>query len=73
MYSKCRSRARGLTPCCSSSSSDEEDEYYRDVQLRKDIHQLERALNTVDTELENKTFRHRHKQVDIEAVNKLRR
>ena len=57
-------RSRGLTPCCSSSSSDEEDEYYRDVQLRKDIHQLERALNTVDTELENKTFRHRHKQVN---------
>ena len=31
-----------------SSSSDEEDEYHRDVQLRKDIHQLERALNNVD-------------------------
>ena len=44
------------------------------MQLRKDIHQLERALNTVDTELENKggAFRHRHKQVHIGAVNELR-
>ena len=33
----------------SSSSSDDEDEYYKDVQLRRDIHQLERALNNVDT------------------------
>ena len=43
------------------------------MQLRKDIHQLERALNTVDTELENKGHRHRHKQVHIGAVNELRR
>ena len=43
------------------------------MQLRKDIHQLERALNTVDTELENKGgFRHRHKQVHIGNVNELR-
>ena len=33
----------------SSSSSEDEDEYYKDVQLRRDIHQLERALNNVDT------------------------
>ena len=33
----------------SSSSSEDEDEYYKDVQLRRDIHQLERALNNADT------------------------
>ena len=37
----------------SSSSSEDEDEYYKDVQLRRDIHQLERALNNVDTKSDN--------------------
>ena len=54
-----------------SSSSDEEDEYYRDVQLRKDIHQLERALNNVDTRFDNnhhrsRDFRNKHDR-DISA------
>ena len=38
---------------CSSSSSDEEDEFYKDVELRKEIHQLERALHNVDSEAEH--------------------
>jgi len=55
-----------------SSSSDEEDEYYRDVQLRKDINQLERALNNVDTQFDDnnhkslRDFRHKHNR-DISA------
>ena len=41
----------------SSSSSEDEDEYYKDVQLRRDIHQLERALNNVDTKSDPRQVR----------------
>ena len=46
-------------PFLSSSSSEEEDEYQRDVQLRQDIHQLERTLNNYDTQFDRRDREHR--------------
>ena len=43
----------------SSSSSEEEDEYQRDVQLKQDIHQLERTLNNYDTQFDRRDREHR--------------
>ena len=51
MYMKCF--VAMTTLYFSSDSSEDEDEYYKDVQLRRDIHQLERALNNVDTKSDN--------------------
>ena len=47
----------------SSSSSDEEDDYHQDVQLKNDIHQLERTLNNVDTKFERESNSSRHVHV----------
>ena len=47
----------------SSSSSDEDEDYHRDVQLKNDIHQLERALNNVDTKFDRESRSSRHVHV----------
>ena len=48
-----------LTEANPSSSSSEEDDYQRDVQLKKDIHQLERTLNNYDSQFERRERDHR--------------
>ena len=84
MYWKCWSedcggKVRGdinnltLDWVCSLSSSDEE-EYKRDVQLRQDIHQLERTLNNYDTKFDRMEAKQKHWRIkvithrDIESV-----
>ena len=47
-------RTEDCTDLFLSSSSSEEDDYQRDVQLKQDIHQLERTLNNYDTQFDRR-------------------
>ena len=56
----------------SSSSSSEEDEYQRDVQLKQDIHQLERTLNNYDTQFEGRDRQRGHRELAKHKLLKMK-
>ena len=47
-----------------------DDDYQRDVQLKKDIHQLERTLNNYDTQFDRRERKHNQKVLKLKVRNK---